>query len=147
MQSDKFTLFLHIPLHIHSIQVNFITIEKKSLENFLDKGDELSARLNGIGFPQPITAQIRQDGVLEILDVSRRTTSLYQQQEAIITTVENNKEWLDKLKNLAQEIYSEQEKFNHHQPNLFINDDWLIYIEQSFVQLNEKLAQLKSQIK
>lgn len=147
MQSDKFTLFLHIPLHIHSIQVNFVTIEKKSLENFLDKGDELSARLNGIGFPQPITAQIRQDGVLEILDVSRRTTSLYQQQEAIITTVENNKEWLDKLKNLAQEIYSEQEKFNHHQPNLFINDDWLIYIEQSFVQLNEKLAQLKSQIK
>ena len=49
MQSDKFTLFLHIPLHIHSIQVNFITVEK-ALETFLDKGDELSARLNGIGF-------------------------------------------------------------------------------------------------
>lgn len=147
MQADKFTLFLHIPLHIHSIQVNFITIEQKSLESFLTKGDELSARLNGIGFPQPITAQIRQDGVLEILDVSRRTTSLYQQQETTTTTIEDNKEWQDKLKNLAQEIYSEQEKFNHHQPNLFINDDWLISIEQSFVQLNEKLAQLKSQIK
>lgn len=147
MQTDKFTLFLHIPLHIHSIQVNFITIEQKSLENFLAKGDELSARLNGIGFPQPITAQIRQDGVLEILDVSRRTTSLYQQQEIITPQIEDNKEWQDKLKALTQEIYSEQEKFNHHQPHLFIHDDWLISIEQSFVQLNEKLAQLKSQIK
>ncbi|MCV4600192.1 ATPase RavA, partial [Escherichia coli] len=58
MQSDKFTLFLHIPLHIHSIQVNFITLEKKALENFLAKGDELLARLNGIGFPQSINAQI-----------------------------------------------------------------------------------------
>lgn len=147
MQTDKFTLFLHIPLHIHSIQVNFITIEQKSLENFLAKGNELSARLNGIGFPQPITAQIRQDGVLEILDVSRRTTSLYQQQEIITPQIEDNKEWQDKLKALTQEIYSEQEKFNHHQPHLFIHDDWLISIEQSFVQLNEKLAQLKSQIK
>lgn len=148
MQADKFTLFLHIPLHIHSIQVNFITIEQKALENFLAKGDELLARLNGIGFPQSINAQIRQDGVLEILDVSRRTTSLYQQKEtAPAVPIEDNKEWKDKLKDLTQEIYGEQEKFNHHQPNLFIDNDWLISIEQSFVQLNDKLSQLKSQIK
>ncbi|HIH5819151.1 TPA: ATPase RavA [Proteus mirabilis] len=148
MQSDKFTLFLHIPLHIHSIQVNFITVEKKALETFLDKGDELSARLNGIGFPQSINAQIRQDGVLEVLDVSRRTTSLYQQSESIKTEpIEDNQQWLDKLKDLTQEIYSEQENFNHHQPNIFIDNDWLISIEQSFLQLNEKLSQLRSQIK
>ena len=106
MQSDKFTLFLHIPLHIHSIQVNFITLEKKALENFLAKGDELLARLNGIGFPQSINAQIRQDGVLEILDVSRRTTSLYQQKETVPTTpIEDNQEWQDRLKDLTQEIW------------------------------------------
>lgn len=148
MQADKYTLFLHIPLHIHSIQVNFITFEHKALENFLSKGEELSARLNGIGFPQSINAQIRPDGILEILDVSRRTTSLYQQQETAPTPlIENNNEWQDKVKDLTQEIYGEQEKFNHHQPNLFIDNDWLISIEQSFVQLNEKLSQLKSQIK
>lgn len=148
MQGNSFTLFLHIPLHIHNIQVNFITFDKKGLETFLTKGNELLARLNGIGFPQPLNAQIRQDGVLEILDVSRRTTSLYQQQEGEQqNSVDDNKEWQDNLKTLAQEVYTEQEKFNHHQPNLFIDNHWLALIEQSFVQLNEKLSQLKSQIK
>lgn len=122
--------------------------KKKALETFLDKGDELSARLNGIGFPQSINAQIRQDGVLAVLDVSRQTTSLYQQSESIKTEpIEDNQQWLDKLKDLTQEIYSEQENFNHHQPNIFIDNDWLISIEQSFLQLNEKLSQLRSQIK
>ncbi|WP_337235951.1 ATPase RavA domain-containing protein, partial [Vibrio cholerae] len=84
----------------------------------------------------------------EILDVSRRTTSLYQQKETVPTTpIEDNQEWQDRLKDLTQEIYSEQEKFNHHQPNLFIDSDGLISIGQSFGQLNEKLSQLKSQIK
>ncbi|WP_259466355.1 ATPase RavA domain-containing protein [Proteus mirabilis] len=30
---------------------------------------------------------------------------------------------------------------------MFIDNDWLISIEQSFLQLNEKLSQLRSQIK
>lgn len=148
LQADKLTLFLHIPLNIHSMQVNFITVERKVLDNFTAKGDEIAVRLNGIGFPQPIKAQIRQDGVLEILDVSRRTTSLYQQTEKVKTaTEEDSKEWQEKLKTLTQEIYTEQEKFNHHQANLFIDNDYLIPIEKSFSQLNEKLSQLKSQIK
>ena len=33
---------------------------------------------------------------------------------------------MSKLKDLTQEIYSEQENFNHHQPNIFIDNDWLI---------------------
>ncbi len=47
------------------------------LNTWINKGGSLPARLNGIGFPQDITAEINSAHQPEIFDISRRSSTLY----------------------------------------------------------------------
>ncbi len=145
---EKLTLFLHPSLHMHDIEVNFIEIEKKSLENTLKNNTgKLSASLNGIGFPQPITAEIDEKNRLTVLDISRNSAVLCQSGKPLITSENPHKEWNEKLIAISNEIQQQHHLFNQHQPCLFIEEHWLASIEQSFLQLTEKQKQLRSKMR
>lgn len=146
INEERLTLFLHTPLHLHEIKVTFITCDKKSLENFLNKGNTLSAHLNGIGFTQEIAAEINSQNQLQLLDISRQISTLYIQDKTIETKTDDNKEWLSKLNDIQHEIQSQRYQFEQQQPCLFIEDSWLAEIESSFIKVTDKLIQLRSQI-
>ncbi|PHM62468.1 ATPase RavA [Xenorhabdus ishibashii] len=143
MTDEKLTLFLHPSLHMHDIEVNFIEIDKKSLENTLKNNTgKLPACLNGIGFPQTITAEINEKNQLTVLDISRNSAVL-----CLSTPSKNtHTEWHEKLTPISNEIQQQRYLFNQHQPCLFIEKYWLASIEQSFLQLTEKQKQLRSKI-
>ncbi|EKT61409.1 ATPase RavA [Providencia sneebia] len=146
IQEGRLTLFLHKPLQLHDIKVTFITMDKKSLAQFLTKGDTLSAHLNGIGFAQNIAAEVNNLNQIQLLDVSHQTSTLYLQEQ--VTTVGNidNTEWIDKLDKIQSEIQSARYQFEKQQPNLFIETNWLADIESSFIKLTERLTQLRNQM-
>ncbi|MBI6548148.1 ATPase RavA [Xenorhabdus lircayensis] len=147
IKDEKLTLFLHPSLHLHDIEVNFIEIDKKSLENTLKNNiRELSARLNSIGFPQTITAEINEKHQLEVLDISRNNAVLCQAGKKSATSGKINTEWNEKLISIRDEIQQQHQLFSQHQPCLFIEEHWLASIEQSFLQLTEKLQQLRSKM-
>ncbi|MBC8953100.1 ATPase RavA [Xenorhabdus sp. PB62.4] len=140
---EKLTLFLHPSLDIHDIEVNFIEIDKKSLENALKNNiGELPVCLNGIGFPQTITAETNEKNQLTVLDISRNSAVLCLSGISKST----NTEWIEKLAAISDEIQQQRYLFNQHQPCLFIEEHWLASIEQSFLQLTEKQKQLRSRI-
>lgn len=112
---------------------------------WINKGRELSARLNGIGFPQNIAAEVNSAHQPEIFDISRRSSTLYLPDHQHQQNEENN-EWLERLEKVNQEIHHQHQLFNQHQPCLFIENHWLATIEQSFIQLSDKIKQLKIKI-
>ncbi|WP_340616769.1 ATPase RavA [Xenorhabdus entomophaga] len=140
---EKLTLFLHPSLNMHDIEVNFIEIDKKSLENALKNNTgELPVCLNGIGFPQTITAEINEKNQLTVLDISRNSAVLCLSGISKNT----NTEWHENLAAISDEIQQQRYLFNQHQPCLFIEEHWLASIEQSFLQLTEKQKQLESRM-
>ncbi|KMJ43910.1 ATPase RavA [Xenorhabdus khoisanae] len=147
IQDEKLTLFLQPSLHLHDIEVNFIEIDKKSLENTLKNNTgELSARLNGIGFPQAIATEVNEKHQLEVLDISRNSAVLCQAGKKSVTSEKNNNEWNEKLIAISDEIQQQRYLFNQHQSCLFIEEHWLASIEQSFLQLTEKQKLLRSKM-
>ncbi|MDC9605809.1 ATPase RavA [Xenorhabdus griffiniae] len=140
---EKLILFLHPSLHMHNIEVNFIEIDKKSLENTLKNNTgELSACLNGIGFPQTITAEINEKNQLTVLDISRNSAVLCLSDPAKNTDTK----WHEKLISIDDEIQRQRNLFNQHQPCLFVEEHWLANIEQSCLLLTEKQKQLRSKM-
>ncbi|CDL84744.1 ATPase RavA [Xenorhabdus szentirmaii] len=145
---EKLILFLRPSLRLHNIPINFIETDKKSLVNALKNNQkELPATLNGIGFPQTITININEKHQLEILDTSRNGAVLCQIEQQSIPPEQNNAEWDERLQLIHDEIQQQHQLFRQHQPCLFIEKHWLANIEQSFLQLAEKLAQLRLKIK
>ncbi|PHM74003.1 ATPase RavA [Xenorhabdus kozodoii] len=143
LPDENLTLFLHPSLHLHDMEVNFIEIDKKLLENTLKNNSaELSARLNGIGFPQAIATEVNEKHQLEVLDISRNNAVL-----CLSGSSKNpNTEWHEKLASINDEIQQQHNLFSHHQPCLFIEEHWLANIEQSFLPLTEKQKQLRSKM-
>ncbi|WP_347878361.1 ATPase RavA domain-containing protein [Providencia rettgeri] len=143
----RITLFLHRPLQLHNMKVTFVTTDKKSLINFLNKGTTLSAHLNGIGFAQELAAEINNLNQIQLLDVSHQSSTLYLQDKTAsnIPTI-NNQEWLDKLDKIQNDIQTARYQFEKQQPNLFIEPHWIADIEQSFINVSERLIQLRNQI-
>ncbi|AOM41820.1 ATPase RavA [Xenorhabdus hominickii] len=152
IKDEKLTLFLHPSLHLHDIEVNFIEIDKKSLEDTLKNNTGgLPARLNGIGFPQTISVEINEKHQIEVLDISRNSALLCQTEQKPATSEKNSSkrnhsEWNAKLLPISDEIQQQRQLFSQHQPCLFIEEHWLADIEQSFLQLTEKLKQLRSKM-
>ncbi|MCP5821439.1 ATPase RavA, partial [Klebsiella pneumoniae] len=69
------TLFLHNPLTLHDMTVTHVTIERSAFDTFFDKGvfdkgGNIAAKLNGIGFTQSVSAAVNDNGLLELRDVS-----------------------------------------------------------------------------
>ncbi|MEZ2758646.1 ATPase RavA [Providencia vermicola] len=147
VQEGRITLFLHRPLQLHNMKVTFVTTDKKALTLFLNKGTTLSAHLNGIGFAQEIAAEVNNLNQIQLLDISHQSSTLYIQDKTVTqTSTSNNQEWLDKLDNIQSDIQGARYQFEKQQPNLFIEPHWLADIEQSFLQISEKLTQLRNQI-
>ncbi|MGJ0625107.1 ATPase RavA [Xenorhabdus bovienii] len=147
INDEKLTLFLYPALHLHDIEVNFIEIDRKVLENVLkNSSGELLACLNGIGFPLKISAKINEKHQLEVLDISRNSAILCQAEAKQLTTEKTNNEWNEKLISISDAIQHQRQLFGQHQPCLFIEEYWIANIEQSFLQLIEKLKQLRSKM-
>lgn len=115
--------------------------------NFLNKGTTLSAHLNGIGFAQELAAEVNNLNQIQLLDVSHQASTLYLQDKSAATApTTNNKEWLDKLDAIQNEVQGAKYQFEKQQPNLFIEAHWLADVEESFIKLSDKLTQLRQQI-
>lgn len=143
INEKNITLFLHTPLVLHNIKVISITLDKNSINDTLNKG-KISTRLNGIGYPQLISAQVNSKNQLQVLDASRKSSTLYLNEK--IDENKLDKKWLEKLEQLNYLIQQQKSLFSHHQPCFFIENHWLATIEQSFLTLTEKLSQLRTQM-
>ncbi|CAM3396719.1 conserved hypothetical protein; putative transcriptional regulator [Xenorhabdus nematophila ATCC 19061] len=147
IKDEKLILFLRPSLHLHNIEVNFIEIDKKTLENTLKNNETtLPARLNGIGFPQTLTVEISEKHQLKVLDISRNSAVLCQAGDQPQLPEKTTTEWHEKRLSIHDEIQHQHQLFNQHQPCLFIEEHWLASIEQSFLRLTEKLEQLRTKI-
>lgn len=143
ISETNITLFLHTPLVLHNIKVNSVTIDKNSINDTLNQG-KISAQLNGIGYAQLISAQVNSKNQLQVLDASRKPSTLYLYEKIDENKLDNK--WLEKLEQINHLIQQQKSLFSHHQPCFFIENHWLATIEQSFLTLTDKLSQLRTQM-
>ncbi|MDU8417403.1 regulatory ATPase RavA LARA domain-containing protein, partial [Pseudomonas syringae] len=76
LNTTNLTLLLQTPLHLHEIKVTHLLFERIILEEWLNKGGVLKAKLNGIGFVQTVDLEIDDKQQLLVQDVSRQSTPL-----------------------------------------------------------------------
>lgn len=145
------TLFLHNPLTLHDMTVTHVTIERSAFDTFFDKGvfdkgGNIAAKLNGIGFTQSVSAAVNDNGLLELRDVSLRSSTLFPAGTESRMTEAQKQIWLDKLSVIRQTLVQQRQLFAQHQPALFVSDDWIAQIEESFLPVAERLDKLTQQM-
>lgn len=136
LSASSLTLLLQMPLHLHEIKVTHLLFDHKALEEWLNKGGILKAKLNGIGFAQTLDAEIDDKQQLLVLDVSRQSTPLTLPGNEHIAVPDEMK---NTLSDLAAKLTRQRQEFSQQQNCLFVPAEWMAKIEASLLQVTEQL--------
>ncbi|TKI04443.1 ATPase RavA [Martelella alba] len=130
-------LILFSPLVLHDISVTEIAIERDTLQQWLVKGGILKAKLNDIGFAQPIEARINNQGQLEVLDISRQSSLVSVNRPT--HPEDMPKELKQVLDDIERQYHQQRTRFSEHQSCLFITKEWVAKIEASLLEVSQQL--------
>ncbi|POP44548.1 ATPase RavA [Superficieibacter electus] len=139
-EGSVITLLLQQPLKLHDIDVVHLTFERAALANWLEKGGEIRAKLNGIGFAQVVNLDVDPGQYLLVRDVSLQGTRLALPGLSQENMPEEIKQQLDAL---DDEWHQQHTRFSEQQKCLFIAPDWLGRIEASLQDVGEQIKQAK----
>ncbi|OON40280.1 ATPase RavA [Izhakiella australiensis] len=136
ISGDTLVFMLQKPLNLHDLQVTHLTIERESLQNWLQKGSEARGKLNGIGYGQQLDLAVDAQNCLTVRDLSLQSSRLNLPDATAHTIPTEIKEALDEVET---QLRAQRALFGQHQRCLFISDDWLARIETSLQQVAEQL--------
>ncbi|MCR8999306.1 ATPase RavA [Rahnella perminowiae] len=136
LNTPNLTLLLQTPLHLHEIKVTHLLFERSILEEWLNKGGVMKAKLNGIGFVQTVDLEIDGKQQILVLDVSRQSTPLTLPGHAHIAVPDEMKNMLN---DLTAKLAQQRHEFSQQQNCLFVPAEWMAKIEASLLQVAEQL--------
>lgn len=136
LSATHLTLLLQMPLHLHDISVSHLVVERPVLEEWLNKGGVLKAKLNGMGFAQNIDAEVDEKLQLVVRDISRQATPLTLPGKENIAVPAEMKSTLE---GITAKLNQQRHEFSQQQGCLFIEATWAAKIEASLVAVSEQL--------
>lgn len=140
----KVTLMLFQPLTLHDMQVTHLVLESSELARWLQKGGEIKAKLNGIGFALPVDLTVDEKRQLQLRDISYQSTPLSLPGQA---NCQVPPEIREKIDGIEKTLLEQRHLFSSHQPNLFASKSWLADIEASLLAIEEKLRAFTASLK
>ncbi|TCV95401.1 ATPase RavA [Biostraticola tofi] len=139
LDQPSLTLLLQIPLVMHDITVNHLLIDRSQFIQWCEKGGDLKARLNGIGFAQTIDARINGQHQIEVFDISRRSSLLAR--EGHLAEGEDLPDNLQQALDEIEKLYLQQRRqFSEQHACLFISQEWIAKIEASLLEISHQLS-------
>lgn len=143
LTAPQLTLLLLQPLRLHDMQVTHLSVETAALTRWLQKGGELRARLNGIGFALAVDVDINPQHQLEIRDISHQSSLLSLPDG---TRQQANPAILAGLEEIRQTLRQQRQQFAGQQPCLFVCREWLAQIEASLLEVDEQINALAARL-